>query len=177
MALRKAAAYSKKKARPYTRKSSVKAKSYIKAIPPHKIVKMQMGDIQGYERGKYSSILKLVSLERIQVRDNALEASRQFINKILDKNLPKEHYFAIRVFPHHILRENKALTGAGADRMSQGMQQSYGKAMGRAALVASGQDVMLVAVNGDKAVKIARDALNKIKSKLPCKTRVIVEKR
>ena len=107
MALRKAASYSKKRVRPYTRKSSKKSKSYIKAVPPNKIVKFHMGDIRGFNDGKYSYIMRLVSEEKVQIRDNSLESCRLLINKILDLGAPGQYYFAVKVFPHHILRENK----------------------------------------------------------------------
>jgi len=41
--LRKATAYSKKKVLPFTRVSKRKQKSYIKTVPPQKIVKFDMG--------------------------------------------------------------------------------------------------------------------------------------
>jgi large subunit ribosomal protein L10e len=68
------------------------------------------------------------------------------------------------------------LTGAGADRMQTGMTQSFGKTTGRAALVKPGQEIYLIATSGDKQVKIVRDIIDIAKSKLPCKTKVIVEK-
>ena len=42
MALRKAGAYSKKYARPYTRRSAKKSQSYIRTIPPQKLVKQYL---------------------------------------------------------------------------------------------------------------------------------------
>ena len=177
MALRKAGAYSKKRTRPYTRKSKVKSKSYIKTIPPQKIVRFRMGDIKGYDKGKYKNIIKLVSGEKILIRDNALESSRQYINKQLDNNLAGEYYFEVKPFPHHILRENKALTGAGADRMSSGMQKSFGKTIGRAAIVFPGQAVFLVAVFHEKSRNIVNKILSSVKSKLPCRSRLVFEKR
>ena len=42
-------------------------------------------------------------------------------------------HFKIRVYPHHVLRENKQATGAGADRVSEGMRLSFGKPVGTAA--------------------------------------------
>jgi len=47
MALRKGSAYSKRYARPYTRKSKKRSKSYIKTVPNSRIVKFQMGDTKG----------------------------------------------------------------------------------------------------------------------------------
>jgi large subunit ribosomal protein L10e len=176
MAMRKALAYSKKHATPYTRKSSVKSKNYIKAVPQMKISKFKMGDLKGYEQGKYNLVIRLCSGEALLIRDNALEAARQYVNKELEKNALGQFYFELRVYPHHILRENKVVTGAGADRMSTGMQRSFGTTMGRAAIVKKNQEVFLVAVNTDKSRRIAIKSLEKIKAKLPCHSRIITEK-
>ena len=177
MALRKASAYTKRKARPYTRKSSVKSKSYIKTIPPQKVVKFQMGNIRAFDSGKFNRILKLISEEKVQIRDNALESARQYIHNKLEANFLGQYYFAVKVFPHHILRENKMIAGAGADRMQTGMQLSFGKTMGRAALVKEGQEIFLVAVDNDKVLKFAREVIGKIKAKLPCRTAILSEKK
>ena len=83
--LRKAAAYSKKKVRPYTRKSRDKSKAYIKVVPQNKIVKYNLGDPKAFEEGKFKYILRLVSDERVQIRDNALEAGRLVLNKVLER--------------------------------------------------------------------------------------------
>lgn len=176
MALRKASSYSKFNARPYTRKSSKKAKSYIKTIPPQKVVKLNMGDIPGFKKGKFPTIISLISKQQVQLRDNAIEAARQSIHKDLETNFPGQYYFAVKVFPHHILRENKMLTGAGADRMQTGMTQSFGATIGRAAFVKPGQTIFIIAVNSEKAVRVTREAIDKIKAKLPCTTRTVLEK-
>ncbi len=176
MALRKAASYSKWKTRPYTRKSSKKAKAYIKTVPPQKVVKLHMGNIQSYEQGKFLYIIKIISLEQVQLRDNAIESARQSIHKELETSFPGQYYFAVKVYPHHILRENKMLTGAGADRMQTGMTQSFGTTVGRAALVKKNQTIFILGVNSEKALQVARDSIGKIKAKLPCMTRIIVEK-
>ena len=178
MALRKACAYSKKKVTPYTRRSNVKSKSYIKTIPQQKIVKFKMGDIRGYEKGKLRRIVKLVSGEKVVIRDNALEAARQYIQNTLQKTIPGLYYFEVKVFPHHILRENKVYGGGSkGERINTGMQQSFGTTLGRAAIVKKNQDMFLLAVFNDKARKDAAVALTKIKAKLPCKSKLIFEKK
>ena len=53
---RKALAYSKRKPIVNTRKSRVQQKSYIKAVPNQKIVQFNMGDIRGFEDGKYEDL-------------------------------------------------------------------------------------------------------------------------
>ncbi|MBU1136614.1 MAG: 50S ribosomal protein L16 [Nanoarchaeota archaeon] len=177
MGLRKASSYSKKRVRPYTRKSSKKSKSYIKTIPENKIVKYKMGAINDFDKGKFKNIIRLISTEKVLIRDNSLESCRQFINKNIDRALAGQYYFEVKPFPHHILRENKALTTPGADRMQTGMQRSFGKAIGRAAIVKPWQTVFLVAFLNERSRKIVRSALEKIKSKIPCRSRIMFEKR
>jgi len=176
MALRKASSYSRFYARPYTRKSSKKAHSFIKTIPNPKVVKLNMGNIVGFDQGKFPIIMRMVAAQDVQLRDNAIESARQFIHHELEANFLGQYYFAVKVYPHHILRENKMLTGAGADRMQTGMQLSFGAAVGRAALVKKGKEIFVVGVNSEKAQKAARTYFEKIKAKLPCTTRILVEK-
>ena len=175
MALRKARAYSKKRVVPYTRTSKKKSKSFIKTLPQQKIVKFSMGNSELYNQGRLLHELTLVSMENAQIRHNAFEACRQYINKKLDKEFIGRYLFRIIVFPHHVQRENKMLTGAGADRMQTGMQLAFGKSAGKAAIVKSGSKIFLVAVANQKAVNFARKVLNQIKSKLPCKTKIVYE--
>lgn len=175
MAIRKAAAYSKKKVVPYTRISKVKSKSYIKTIPQRKVVKFIMGNESFFREGKFPHKLTLVAEERAQIRDNALEACRQYINKKLDKEFSGQYLFKIITVPHHIQRENKMLTGAGADRMQTGMQLAFGKTLVRAAIVNPGNEIFFIAVPHQKAVQFVRTIFNDIKSKLPCRTKVIYE--
>ena len=174
MGLRKATAYSKKKVTPNTRISKKKSKSYVKVVPPQKIVKFTMGKEGAFEKGKIPYVLTVVTKEKkLQIRDHALEACRQFLNKKLDKETGGVFMLRVVPFPHHIQRENKMLTGAGADRMQTGMQLSYGKSMGKAAILKAGASIFFVAVQNPRAVIIARKALKQSNTKLPCKTRVV----
>lgn len=176
MALRKAASYSRKIKVAYTRKSNVQSKSYAKAIPPCKIVKFVMGDIGKYNRNEFSYIVTLKTSESVNVRDNAIEAARQMIHRHLEDNFKGAYAFIVSCYPHHILRENKMLTGAGADRMQTGMSQSFGSVIGIAARLKAGNPIFTLAVNTDKDVVIVRETLKKVRAKLPCKTSIIVLK-
>lgn len=176
-ALRKASTYSKMKVLPYTRISRKKSKSYIKVVPPQKIVKFTMGDSHLYNQGAFPHVITLVTLEDVQIRHNALEAVRQNIHRKLDKEFPGQYYFRVIPFPHHIQRENKMLTGAGADRMQTGMQLSYGKSVGKAALLKKGQGILTLALGSEKVLVKTRLYLKQVKSKLPCKTKTIYEYR
>ncbi|MAG45762.1 MAG: hypothetical protein CMH63_03260 [Nanoarchaeota archaeon] len=72
----------------------------------------------------------------------------------------------MRVYPHHALRENKMLVGAGADRMQTGMQRAFGKVIGIAAQLKKNQSVFEVFVN-KSGVEAAKDALKGANQRLP----------
>ncbi|MAG10986.1 50S ribosomal protein L16 [Candidatus Pacearchaeota archaeon] len=171
--LRKALAYSKKKVVPYTRTSKKKKKSFIKTVPQQKIVKFTMGKEKLYNEGKLPYELNIISTEKVQIRHNALEACRQYINKKLDKELTGQYVFKIVPFPHHIQRENKMLTGAGADRMQTGMQKAFGKSVGKAAITKPGAKIFFIAVPNKKAISFARKLIKQVKPKLPCKVKIL----
>ena len=171
---RKASAYSKKKVTPYTRISKKKGKSYIKTVPPQKIVRFTMGN----STANFPHILSVVVADKkVQIRDSALEACRQFINKKFEKPLAKQYVFKVVPFPHHIQRENKMLTGAGADRMQTGMQLSFGKTAGKSAILKEGAEIFHIEVATEKGVRLVRKTIKQIKSKLPCKIRILYSKK
>jgi large subunit ribosomal protein L10e len=177
MALRKASAYSRKMARPFTRNSRSKARAYIKTVPGVKIAKYVGGMQKDFESGKHPFAIRLITgTQRIQIRDNAIEAARMFVIKMLEENAPGQYFLVVKVHPHHMQRENKSAGGmAGADRISSGMTQSYGQVIGRAALVKPGQEIFFISCANDKAARIARDALIDVKPKIPGGTRVVFE--
>jgi len=174
MGLRRAACYHRLK-RPFTRKSRVKSKAYIKTVPPMKLTKFSMGNAPKYFSGGYNYEISFVSAENAQTRDVSLEAARQFIHRHLDEDIG-DYYFVISVYPHHILRENKMLTGAGADRMSTGMALSFGVTTNNAVQLHVNKEIFKIAVMAEDATHKIRGFLNKIRPKLSCKTKIIVSK-
>lgn len=175
MALRKATAYSHRKEMPYTRRSRVKGQNFIKAIPASKIVKFIMGDIRKFNQNGFGFKVVLKSVENSQVRDNALEASRQHIHRELELAFKGNYYFNVCCYPHHVLRENKMITGAGADRLQSGMGLAFGTAVGIAAQIKKGKNIFLVGVSSQKDTQTVRAILQKIKAKIPCSSRILVE--
>lgn len=175
-ALRKASSYSRKRTRPYTRKSKRQQKSYIKVIPHNKIVKYNMGNLQAHNLGKFKNYVRLISTEKILIRDNSVESCRQLLNKTLDRKVPGRYYLEVRIYPHHILRNNKTAAGAGADRLSTGMSHSFGVVEGRAAIVPAGKDIFLVTVEAESDVKSVREAMTMVKAKLPGRTKINFQK-
>lgn len=166
--LRKFCSYQKME-RPYTRVSKYKKESYVSARPHLVIVRFDFGD----QLGNFDTTLQLVSDDTVQVRQNSLESARQTSNRVLEEALGKTGYFMrIKKYPFHVLRENAMATGAGADRMSQGMSRSFGKAIGLAAHVYKGQVVIEARVN-KKDIKVGKLALNRARYKLPCVCRIV----
>lgn len=157
--------------RPYTRKSKFKKYSYISTIPESKIVKFNFGDINK----KFKYCVNLVSRQNINLRHNALESARQVINRDLEVSLSGSFFLRVHAIPHHILRENKMLTGAHADRLQTGMAHSFGKPTGRAARVHEGASVVTTRVD-ENGLDIVKRAYRKAISKLPGKYSVEIEK-
>ncbi len=158
--------------RPYTRKSKYRKKAFVRAVPNNKIVKYVMGN----QKKEYSHIISLKSKADIQIRHNALEAARKTANKLLETKAPVNYKLRIKVYPHHILRNNPLAAGAGADRMSTGMSHSFGKAVGIAAQIRKGQSIMDVEVNKDK-LQVAKTALDRARKKMPCDCSIIIEEK
>src|SRR3989344_6204812 len=175
MGIRKAASYSKKYARPFTRNSRRKNKAYIKTIPHVKVAKFSIGNLKDYREGKHKFVVRLVSEEPVQIRDNALEAGRMHVHKILDKKIPGEYFFAVKVHPHHFFRNNKPSGVAGADRLSTGMSHSFGIIEGRAALVPKNKDIFFITCKDEKEARIIREAVESVKAKMPCAAKVMFE--
>lgn len=175
MALRKALAYSRKYARPFTRNSRRKNKAYIKTIPYTKVAKFTIGDQKAYREGKHKFAVRLITTENIQIRDTALEAGRMHVHKILDLEIPGEYFMSVKVHPHHFLRNNKTSGVAGADRLSTGMSHSFGVIEGRAALVPAKHDIFFISTKDEAGARIARNAVESVKAKMPCAVKIIFE--
>lgn len=172
--LRKWVAY-RRLERPYTRYSKVRGKAFVKSKPGKKLVKYEMGDIKNAGKN-FPICLQLISKEGVQIRANALEASRQTSLRKLEKQLGRGgFFFKFLVVPHHAIRENALAAGAGADRLSTGMKHSFGKIIGTAAQVKPGKAVMEVYVNENRE-QFARRVLNEASKKLPLKTTVQLKK-
>lgn len=87
----------------------------------------------------------LRSWEKENVSSEALEAARVAANKYMVKNAGKESFhLRVRVHPFHVLRINKMLSCAGADRLQTGMRGAFGKPNGVAARVKIGQVLMSI---------------------------------
>jgi large subunit ribosomal protein L10e len=136
-----------------------------------KITKFTMGD----PTAKFQFQARLIALEKAQVRHNALEAARVAANRLLSRKLGKEYCLRILPYPHTILRENKMIFGAHADRLQDGMRRAFGKPISTAARVKPNQTIMTVDINADH-IEAAKEALKRGAAKLPIPCRIVIEK-
>ena len=151
---------------PYTRKE------YVKGVPQPKVVHFIMGNLSA----EFPVKVNLVATRPIQIRHNALEAARVAANKYLTKMCGRMGYkFQIRTYPHQILREHKMATGAGADRISDGMRLAFGKPIGTAARVRKGQKIITISTTPEK-VYDATEALRRCAMKMPVKCKIEIGK-
>ncbi|MBN2052716.1 50S ribosomal protein L16 [Candidatus Woesearchaeota archaeon] len=169
--LRKGVSYRPLK-RPYTRKSRYRKKNFVRASPHNLIVRYDMGDLQK----KFEYKLEIRSTSDLQIRHNSLEAARKSSNRVLEKKTGKVGFMLkLRLYPHHILRENPLASGAGADRMSTGMAHPFGKPIGLAAQVRKGQTLFDIFVDKNN-IPAAKEAAQRIISKVPCKCLIVISK-
>jgi large subunit ribosomal protein L10e len=151
-------------------------RKYTGGVPNNRILRFHMGNRPRAEAGDFPVILHLTADNACQIRHTALEAGRMISNATIRSKAGEDGY-ALRVhtYPHHILRENKQATGAGADRVSQGMRQSFGKNVGTAARVK--RDQCVISIQTDPANYLAaRDALRKAGMKFPTPTTIRLKK-
>ena len=155
-------------------KPSFTRRDYITGIPGSKVAQYKMGQV-AKDRDEYEVQISLIVEEAVQIRHGSLESARLSANRRLLKVLGEEgdYKMILRRFPHQVLRENKQATGAGADRVSDGMRQSFGKIVGTAARIENNARLFTAWCHPEDAddVKDAfRRAYNKISP--PCRVRV-----
>lgn len=165
MPLRPARCYTHFSGPPYTRRE------YIPGVPQPKITKFEMGN----PKGDFDYLLQLVAVEAGQIRHNALEAARVMVNKAMSVSAGDANYYLrVKKYPHHVLRENKMMAFAGADRLQEGMRLSFGKPIGLAARVEAG-DVIMELYAKREHLELAKKSLKVAASKLPLPTRIEIK--
>ena len=126
---------------------------FCRSVPDSKIRIFDLGRKKA-SVNDFPLTIHLVSDEREQISSEALEAARISANKYIVKHSGKESFhMRIRVHPFHVLRINKMLSCAGADRLQTGMRGAYGKPYGVAARVKIGQVLISIrSKDSNKAV-------------------------
>ncbi|MDI6718187.1 MAG: 50S ribosomal protein L16 [Methanomicrobiales archaeon] len=151
-------------------KKAYTRREYMGGVPGSKIVTFDLGNLSE----EFPVEVSLSVIEQCQIRHSALEAARVSINRRLQSNVGRMNFrLKIRTYPHHVLRENKQATGAGADRVSEGMRLAFGKPVGTAARVQAGQKIISVFTT-PQYVEKAKDALRHGGYKLPSPSRITI---
>lgn len=146
-------------------------KEYIGGVPGIRITQFELGN----KDEDFEAVFHLVADEKCQIRHSALESARIASNRVLVKNCGLLGYhIKVRPYPHHVLRHNKQAAGAGADRISSGMRQSFGKPVSSAARVKPGQEIFTIRTHW-QFYEDAKEALRRAYMKLPTPCTIEVE--
>jgi len=169
MGRRPARCYRYYKNRPY-----IKSR-YCRGVPEPKLKIYDLGKKKATV-DEFPLCVHLVSLEKEQLSSEALEAARICANKYITKFAGKDGFhLRMRVHPWHVLRINKMLSCAGADRLQTGMRGAFGKPCGTVARVDINQ--ILVSIRTKDANKAhAIQGLNRARYKFPGRQKIIVSR-
>src|SRR6187455_2174815 len=149
--------YREPRGMPYVRRE------YIRGKPQLKIAKFSSGQ----PKNDYDYKVELIVTEGLQIRHNSLEAARLAANKTMATAGDMSFFSRLTVYPHVVLRENKMIATAGADRLQEGMRRAFGKATGLAARIQPGQ-VIIEAYVTSANLKLAKEGFKVASSKLGC---------
>jgi large subunit ribosomal protein L10e len=149
---------------------------YCRGVPDAKI---RIYDLGRKRAGvdEFPLCVHLISNEYEQLSSEALEAARICANKYITKMSGKDSFhMRIRVHPYHVIRINKMLSCAGADRLQTGMRGAFGKPNGVVARVDIGQILLSVRTkDSNKAVVI--EGLRRCKYKFPGQQKIVISKK
>lgn len=139
---------------------------YNRGVPDSKIRAYDIGS----KKAAYDELpfcVHLISKEMEQISSEALEAARVAANKVMNKISKKEGFhIRTRIHPFHVLRINKMLSCAGADRLQTGMRGAFGKPYGRVCRIDINQVIMSIRVK-QNFLDSAKIALYRASKKFP----------
>ncbi len=155
----------------YIKSQATTRRKYMGGVPNPRITQFDLGN----KTEKFPVKLSLRPEEACQIRHTALEAARISANRLMEKEVGLSNYhLKIRVYPHNVIRENKQATGAGADRVSQGMRKAYGKPVGTAARVHPDQPIITIETRSQYLEK-AKEALWRAGMKISTPFRISID--
>jgi large subunit ribosomal protein L10e len=121
--------------------------------------------------------IHLISNEFEQLSSEALEAARICANKYMVKHCGKDQFhMRIRLHPFHVIRINKMLSCAGADRLQTGMRGAFGKPQGTVARVHIGQPILSIRTKDQHQASVI-EALRRAKFKFPGRQKILVSRK
>ena len=170
MGRRPASCYRYQKNKPYPKSR------FNRGVPDPKLRFYDGGRKKSYW-DRFPNTVHLVSKEKEQISSESLEAGRIAANKYMVTRAGKEGFHSrIRVHPWHVVRINKMLSCAGADRLQTGMRHAYGKALCKCARVNIGTILISIRTNPEH-VATAQEALRRAKFKFAGRQMVFVSRK
>lgn len=149
---------------------------FNRAVPDPKIRIYDLGRKRAHV-DEFPLCVHMVSNEKEQLSSEALEAARICANKYITKVAGRESFhMRVRVHPFHVLRINKMLSCAGADRLQQGMRNAWGKPAGLAARVKIGQ-ILISVRSKDSNKENVIEGLRRARYKFPGQQKLIISKK
>jgi large subunit ribosomal protein L10e len=144
-------------------------KKFAPGTPNPKVARFTTGKFSD----DYDYKLQIVATTRLQIRSNALEAARVAASKKLATVGEEAFYLRVVSYPFVVMRENKMIATAGADRLQEGMRKAFGKPIGVAARVDIGSVVLELLVKAENLDK-AKAAFKAATTKLPLKYKTVI---
>ncbi|KAN0021838.1 hypothetical protein ACTFIU_003983 [Dictyostelium citrinum] len=149
---------------------------YCRGVPDAKIRIFDLGRKKA-STDEFPLCVHLISLEKEQLSSEAIEAGRISCNKYISKTGGKDSFhMRVRVHPWHVLRINKMLSCAGADRLQTGMRGAFGKPMGTVARVNIGQIIFSIRTRDAMLANVV-EALRRSSYKFPGRQKIVVSKK
>eukprot|EP01113_Clastostelium_recurvatum_P042991 TRINITY_DN703_c0_g1_i2.p2 TRINITY_DN703_c0_g1~~TRINITY_DN703_c0_g1_i2.p2 ORF type:complete len:211 (-),score=39.27 TRINITY_DN703_c0_g1_i2:95-727(-) len=149
---------------------------YCRGVPDAKIRIFDLGRKKA-GADEFPFCCHLISNELEQLSSEALEAGRICCNKYITKMGGKDSFhMRVRVHPFHVLRINKMLSCAGADRLQTGMRGAFGKPTGLVARVKIGQIIFSIRSKDANAPHVL-EALRRAAYKFPGRQKIVVSKK
>jgi large subunit ribosomal protein L10e len=148
---------------------------FCRGVPDPKIRIFDLGNKKALFED-FSLCIHLISDEKEQISSESIEAARVACNKYLTNHAGKDSFhLRVRIHPFHVIRINKMLSCAGADRLQSGMRGAFGKPCGSAARVSRNQ--VLISVRSKKSCILdVIEALRRAKYKFPGRQKIFVSK-
>mmetsp|Transcript_7674 Transcript_7674/g.11647 ORF Transcript_7674/g.11647 Transcript_7674/m.11647 type:complete len:216 (-) Transcript_7674:100-747(-) len=149
---------------------------YLRGVPEPKIQIFDVGR-KMQPTDDFALCVHLVCGEKQQLSSECLEAGRIVINKYIVKMAGKDSFhMRVRCHPFHVIRMNKMLSCAGADRLSSGMRHSFGKPTQIAARVNIGQIIYSIRAN-PKIKDVVVESLRRASYKFAGRQHIVASKK
>ncbi len=156
--------YQKKRSRSHRRE-------YVRGGADPKITRFDSGN---REKLDWEVKIGMLANRNVNISHFALEAIRVNVNRRLIKKIGRQNFhLKIRSHPYYMFREHAMMSFAGADRLSSGMRNGFGRPVGRCARTKAGNMIMECGC-ALKDVEAVKRSFNICDKKICTTTRIVV---